>query len=391
MKRQVKHRLEDILDNAVAKGELAGLSMMVLKEGKELFYHQAGYASVEHRVPIYRDTLYRFYSMTKPVTATAAMILLERGDLDLRESVENILPGFKNQKVWQDGQCVAPIRPVLIKDLLNMTSGLTYPGGNNETQRQTAKLFEELDQRLYGPNPMTTQELANRLGECPLAFQPGTHWMYGTSADVLGAVIESVSGMTLGEFFKKEIFDPLEMKSTGFSPDPKDLHRLATAYDISQGKIVPFTQSHLGIINAMDRKPAFESGGAGLVSSIDDFKNFTQMLLNKGSWNGKQLLNPKTVRFLVSEGLTEDQKTYYHDWIDLSGFSYGNLMRIFTKPGLAMTMGTVGEYGWNGWLGCYFSNSPKDKLTILFMEQRKDAGVAPALRRCINVIYSNLV
>lgn len=378
------------MDQAVENREMAGCSLMVLKEGKELFYHQTGYANVEQHVPIYRDTLYRCYSMTKPVTGIAAMILLERGELDLAEPVETYLPGFKGQNVWEDGREMSPRRPVLLQDLLNMTSGLCYPGDSCEPELQVGRVYEELDRRLLSSSPMTTVEFANRLGQCPLRFQPGSNWMYGTSADVLGAVIEVISGMRLGEFMEKEIFSPLEMKSTGFSPDSKELHRLATAYEIHDGQMIPYVGNHLGILNAMDRIPSFESGGAGLVSCIDDFKNLTQMLLNKGSFNGKQILKPKTVEFFTSDALTEDSKSYLKEWINLSGNSYGNLMRILTQPGRSTTIGRVGEYGWDGWLGCYFTNSPMDKLTILFMMQKKDAGMVPALRKCRNVIFANL-
>ncbi len=390
MDKQLEQTLKLLVNQAVTNGETAGCSMMILKDGREIFYHQAGYADIETEKPICRDTLYRFYSMTKPMTAIAAMILLERGLLDLREPVETFLPGFRNQKVCENGILTTPVRPVLIRDLLDMTSGLSYPGDATETERQVSALFTELDERLYSDHPMTTVELANRLGQCPLLFQPGSRWQYGTSADVLGAVIEVISGMSFGNFIKKNILDPLHMENTGFSVDPCKLHLLATAYEACESGFIPYRGNHLGIINAMDTPAAFESGGAGLVSSIDDYKTFTQMLLNEGEWNGVRILRPKTVRFLTSEGLDALQQDGLKAWTDLTGYSYGNLMRILKKPGQAMSLGSEGEYGWDGWLGCYFSNSPKDKLTILFMHQKKDAGIIPTLRKARNLIYANL-
>lgn len=328
--------------------------------------------------------------MTKPVTSTSIMMLLERGAIDLFDPVSHYIPGFKNQQVEKNGELVPAGREVNIHDLLNMTSGLVY-GGTNQGGQQTDALFQELGSRLNGDNPMSTLEFANRLGQIPLSFEPGSYWQYGTSADVLGAVVEAVSGMRYGQFLKKEIFEPLGMKDTGFwLPEEKRDRLVKTYQDDGEGGLKLYSHSHLGIAHQLDRDPAYESGGAGLASTIDDAAKFTTMLMNQGSFNGVQLLKPRTVQYMTSAALTEWQQKGFDTWHTMRGHSYGNQMRIMTDPGKAGFIGSPGEYGWDGWLGAYFSNSPRDGLTILFMIQKKDGGTMPITRKLRNIVFSTL-
>lgn len=381
-------QIKKSLREAIANKELVGGSLMVIKEGKEIFYHEDGLADREEGVHIKRDTIFRLYSMTKPVTAAAVMILMERGEIDLYDPVSKFLPGFKNQMV-ADGDNLIPVqREATLKDLLSMTSGLVY-GGNHRAGKETEELFREIDERLLCDNPMSTVEAMNRLGKCPLAFQPGASWEYGTSADVLGAVVEVVSGKSYGEFLRNEIFEPLNMKDTGFCVPTEKRNRLVKTYArTAEGELVPYFGNHLGIINAMDREPAFESGGAGLVSTIDDYSRFTRMLMNGGIFEGVQILRPKTVEYLTSVTLNSEQQKNFDLWFTLQGHSYGNLMRVMSDCSKAGTIGSLGEYGWDGWLGAYFCNCPKDDLTILFMMQKTDAGTTTITRKLRNIIIS---
>lgn len=381
---QVKKTLRAGIENK----ELAGGNLMVIKEGEEIFYHEDGLADRDTGLPIRRDSIFRLYSMTKPITAAAIMILVEMGEIDLFDSVGKYLPGFRNQLVEVNGRLEPAQREVTIKDLLFMTSGLVY-GGNNAAGRSTEALFKEMDDRLLGNSPMSTVEAMNKLGQCPLSFQPGTSWDYGTSADVLGAVIEVVSGKRFGEFLKEELFEPLGMGDTGFWLQEEKRHRLVKTYGSDEkGELIYYTGNNLGIINSMDRDPAFESGGAGLVSTIDDYSRFTNMLMNGGSLEGIQILRPKTVEYLTSGTLNNVQQKNFDNWLHLSGHSYGNLMRVMTDTGMAGTIGSPGEYGWDGWLGAYFCNCPKDKLTFLFMMQKTDAGTTTLTRKLRNIILS---
>lgn len=393
MEQEKINRLQWILDDAVARGEIPGAILMVRKEGKETVYLESGYADIEAKKPVSRDSIYRLYSMSKPITATAVMILVERGLIDLADPVCRYLPGFCGQMVAAaDGHVEKPWRDVTIQDLVNMTSGLVYDG-NHLTGKLTEALFAEVIQGLdegeggaYG-----TVEIANRLGQIPLAFQPARSWCYGTSADVAGALVEVVSGMRFGDFLEKEIFTPLEMVDTGFWVPEEKQSRLVKTYECNEGKpSVLYTGNHLGIRNAMDRRPAFESGGAGLVSTIDDYSHFAQMLLNGGSYKGKQILSPAMVRFMTGHVLSAEQQEVFERegmaWLE--GFSYGNFMRVLVNPGRSTTLGSKGEYGWDGWLGCYFANAPQDQMTILMMTQKKDSGTFRMTRLLRNTIYN---
>ena len=387
LSHETEKQIKQVLANSIQKGEVAGANILVIENGHEVFYHQDGYENIEKAKPIERDTIFRLYSMTKPITAAAAMILFERGLIDLFDPVSRFLPGFEGQKVDEKGELVPAMREVTIKDLLSMTSGLVYPDQDTLADQATAELFEEVDQKLLGDRGLTTLEVANRLGKSPLAFQPGRSWQYGTSADVLGAVIEVASGQRFGAFLEKEIFKPLAMKDTGFWVPQEKRHRLASIYEtVSGGVCVPYSGNHLGIICDMDRQPVFESGGAGLVSTVDDYAKFAQMLMYGESESRVQILKARTREYFTTSTLQAFQQDAFDFWHTLSGHSYGNLMRVLVDKTQAGMLVNSGEYGWDGWLGCYFCNCPEEELTLLIMMQKKDAGTTSLTRKLINSI-----
>lgn len=391
MEQVMKERLQQVMDASVAKGETPGCLLMVIKDGEEQVYLESGYADIEAKKPVSREDIFRLYSMSKPITAAAMMILVERGVVDLAEPVSKYLPGFRDQIVRSaDGRTEKPDHEVLLEDLMNMTSGLTY-GGMNETGRLTDALFEEVIRGIEEENGGTigTVEFANRLGKIPLLYQPGQSWSYGTSADVIGAVIEVASGMRFGDFLKKEIFEPLGMWDTDFWVPAEKQSRLEKVYDCQEGQQpVRYTENNLGIQNDMAYRPAYEAGGAGLASTIDDYAKFAQMLLNGGTYNGAQILRPATVKFLGSHTLSAAQQAGFDNWIGLEGFSYGNLMRVLIDPTRAVTLGSKGEFGWDGWLGCYMEVVPEKHMTFLMMTQKKDAGTYTLSRKIRNIIFS---
>ncbi len=379
-------RLHDLLTQAVEGNEIAGGNLLVLKNGEELAYTQAGYADVEAGRPFRRDTIVRLYSMTKPVTAAAAMLLVQRGELDLGAAVGEYLSAYRNLQVWEDGKKVPTRRNLTIKDLLNMTSGLAYPG-TDEAGQESARVFEEVCNRLYGDEPLSTMEIANRLGRCGLAFQPGSQWMYGTSADILGAVIETVSGKKFGDFLKTEFFTPLGMEDTAFYVPREKQPRLAKAYECIPGGMRHYPTDNLGICYTMHRSPAFESGGAGLCSTVEDYAKFAAMLIR----GGDGILTPPMVQALSGGTMAPWQlDSAQRSWESMQGLGYGNLMRHLIDPGAAMHLGWRGEYGWDGWLGAYFCNSPENGISIIFTTQRRDAGTLPVVRKIRNVLYANL-
>lgn len=392
---QLEKILKGILKTSIENSEIAGANFLVIKDGKEMVYVQDGMADREAERKIERDTIFRMYSQTKPVTSVAAMILMERGLLDFYTPVSEFLPSFAQMCVAKGEERIPCTRQILVNDLLNMTSGLVYPDEDTEAGRAAGRVFEEACSRLYSEKPMTTRELADKLAACPLAFEPGSSWTYGTSADILGAVIEVVSGKSLSEFMQEEIFEPLGMKDTAFWVPKEKQSRLAKAYETVEkengGKeLILYTGDNLAICNSMANPPAYEAGGAGLASTLDDYSRFAAMLLNGGSLEGVQILQPKTVEFFRSGELLPAQQDSFRNWIGLEGHSYGNLMRVCKNPSQSGMMTRKGEYGWDGWLGMYFANFPNENMTILMGTQKKDGGTFGLTRKLRNAILSRV-
>ncbi len=389
---EMKHldKLEEVLNESVQSGQIAGGNICILHKGHEIYYAQAGYADLSKKKKIAKDSIFRLYSMTKPDTSAAVMLLMEQGKIDLLDPISMYIPSFTNMTVASEMGDFPAQRPVTIKDCLSMTSGLPYNCDPDPASRDAAIIFEEVDKRLYSKQPMTTLEVASRLGEGRLAFQPGASWRYGTSADILGAVVEVVSGMRFGEFLKKNFFEPLGMIDTDFSVTASKRDRLTKVYEQTETGLVEYNGSHLGICSHMDADIQFESGGAGLVSTITDYAHFTQMLLHNGTYQGQSYLSPQTVHYMTNCRLYPHQQVSMMGWDSLAGYSYSNLMRIMTDPSLAVINASMGEYGWDGWLGPYFSNMPKEEMTFLMMVQRKDSGTFTLTRKLRNVLAAQL-
>ena len=390
-------KLQLVLDDFVEKKEASGLNLLVYKEGREAGYWQSGLADVEKSRPYQRDTIVRLYSMSKPVTAVAAMILMEEGKLDFADELYRYLPEFKNLKVCYEkgrsGKAVPASRPILIQDLLNMTSGYTYGAWSEDCplgEHLTSDLIAELnaDEAEGGKNQITTREVARRLSEIPVSFEPGTDYNYGLSADILGAVIEVISGMKLSDFMKERIFKPLGMNDTAFYVPEDKQNRLAKVYRAG-GEL--FTYCNLGIQDKMNHEPAFESGGAGLCSTIDDYMKFALMLTNGGVLDGRRILSENTVRYLSEARLMPAlQQRFDMKMPHLAGYTYCNLLRVAANPGSCNVITNKGEFGWDGWLGPYVSVDLKNKITIVMTMQRCDSGTTTAARRARNIIYSAL-
>lgn len=384
-------RLGEVLEESVQTGQIAGGNLCILHKGEEVYYAEAGYADIASQKKISRDSIFRLYSMTKPVTSAAVMLLMERGVLDLLDPVSKYVPTFADMRVATPEGDETADRQVTIKDCLSMTSGLTYNCDPDPASRDAALVYDELDQRLYSDNPMTTMEMAQKMGQGRLAFQPGEGWRYGTSADILGAVVEAASGVRFGEFLKREFFEPLNMKDTDFRLDASKRDRLTTVYEATADGLIEYHGNHLGICNHMDADIQFESGGAGLVSTIADYQHFAQMLMNRGTYRGRTYLAPSTVAYMTGCRLYPHQQVMMRGWESLAGYSYSNLMRVMTEPSLAVMNGSQGEYGWDGWLGPYFANMPYDDTTFLLMVQLKDSGTFTLTRKLRNVLAAAIV
>lgn len=382
-----KERVDKLINAEIAAGEIAGANLLVIQNGEEKFFSSYGQMDMEKGKPMQRDTIFRMFSMSKPVTAAAVMLLEERGELDLRDTVSKYLPEYHAQKVWTEDGLADTVRDITIWDCLNMTTGIPYPHPWSEVGRRMDTLFKELIQkRIDGASP-DTREYVRRIAEVPLEFQPGKKWMYGLSADILGAVVEVISGKKYGQFLQEEIFAPLGMKDTGFFVPEEKKERFAQIYymDEETHTLKVFAESHLGEYYNEDVQ--FESGGAGLVSTIDDYSRFAQMLVNKGIYNGVRILGKKTVEFMTQNRLAEEQREDFC-WDSTLGYGYGCLMRILEDQGKAGTIGDVGEFGWDGWTGNYVTMNPKENMVFLYYIQKCGAGFTGLTRKLRDVAYA---
>ena len=407
MDSTILKNIQPAMDRFTSEKNAAGVNLLVYKDGRELGYWQSGYADFETGREYDRDTIVRLYSMTKPVTAVAAMILIEEGKLDFADELFRYLPEFADVKVscekGKEGRPVKANRPILIQDLLNMTSGYTYGAWSEDSplgEHLTSVLIKELneDQAENGANKITTREVARTLASIPLSFEPGTDYSYGLSADILGAVIEELSGMKLGDFMNERIFKPLGMNDTAFYVPAEKQIKLARVYrsveDWSKGgerHLDLFTSCNLGIQDKMNHQPAFESGGAGLCSNIDDYMKFAQMLTNGGQLEGKRILGEKTVAYLSQARLSPNlQQRFDMKMPHLAGYTYCNLLRVASDPGRCNVITQKGEFGWDGWLGPYVSMDLENKLTIVMTMQRCDSGTTSLARKVRNIIYGSI-
>ncbi|MDE7325316.1 MAG: beta-lactamase family protein [Lachnospiraceae bacterium] len=388
----MQEKIYEVLSRAVENGDISGANVLVQKNGEEQAYCECGFRDIENKVPLTRDTIFRLYSMTKPITAAAVMLLVSQGRIDLSGDLGEYLPEFYNARVCRDGECVPVKTPIKVRDLMNMTSGITYPD-DSMAGRQSGAVFDELGERLYGERPMTTREFAVKMADAALAFEPGTQFRYGASADILGALVEEVSGMSFRDFLIENFFLPLGMNDTDFYVPKQKQERLAKVYDYSGEGLVECPTNHLGLRYGRDVLPAFQSGGAGLCSTLDDYANFAQMLLLGGRRCGKRILPGFAVHYLTHGGLEAGQDAYLREgWPWLDGYTYGNLMRVRRDGRRTTLFSGRGEYGWDGWLGMFFSNEPDYGITLLFGTQQIGMGRAATLvRKVKNIVMGELI
>ncbi len=397
MNQKILSRLDDAIASTLITqsdnpDNNVGAAVSVIHKGKEVFRNEYGMADKEKKIPMEKDSIFRCYSMTKPVTSVAVMTLVEEGKLSLSDAVSIYLPGFRNQKVLTEDGLVPVEREVTIQDLMDMTAGVVYPDASFPAGAVMQEMIDEYYRKIFEEDkPTSTYDLANLIGQQPLAFQPGTQWNYSFCADVLGAVVEVVSGKSYGEYLRERIFEPLGMVDTDFYVPEEKQNRFCQNYQYmpETETLEPCTWQHLGLSYFHLKKPAFESGGAGLVSTIDDYARFVRMMLGKGTVDGVRILGRKTVEWMTQNHLDENQiKTL--DWEALKGYGYGNLMRVMIDEERAEMIGTNGEYGWDGWLGSYVCMDPKEDLAIIYVIQKCGGNGFRDVQIVRNIVYSAL-
>ena len=354
-----------LVEKEVREGGAPGAVLCFLENGEMTHSFCTGLA--RKGAPVRMNSIFRLYSMSKPVTAAAAWMLHERGMLDFERPVSDYFPAFAHMKVMAGGKTVDAEQQITLWDLLNMTSGIVYPDPD-EAGLCMAEVFDALQKGIRTGSEVPTCEVAERIAAAPLAMQPQSGWRYGLGADVMGAVIEKVSGMRFYAFLKENLFDPLEMKDTGFYVPEDKQDRFTELYKKeTDGRFVPDPSRHLAL-TMMKKAPAFESGGAGLVSTPEDYLHFLSMLLTKGAYHGKRILSEETVTGFTQNRLSpEVLKTV--DLPQMKGYGYGSFMRTGLCDRDVYPETVQGEFGWDGWSGPYFSADIRNKRAILFMTQ----------------------
>ena len=397
MNEQILKTLDDaissnLIENSKDPDGIVGAAVCVIHKGNDVYRKEYGQADKEKQIPMAPDSIFRCYSMTKPITSVAVMTLVEKGLLAFSDPVSKYLSGFRNQKVLTEDGLVPVEREVVIQDLLDMTAGVVYPDASFPAGKIMQDMIDEYYRKIFEEDtPTTTYDLANLIGQQPLAFQPGERWCYSFCADVLGAVIEVVSKKTYGEYLKETIFEPLGMKDTDFYVPEEKQNRFCQNYQYmpETKSLEPCTWQHLGLSYMHLKKPAFESGGAGLVSTVEDYSRFVKMMLAKGEYQGKRILGRKTVEWMTQNHLNEQQLKSF-DWEQLKGYGYGNLMRVMIDEAHADSFGSNGEFGWDGWLGCYVCMDPKEELAIIYVIQKCGGNGFRDIEVIRNIVYSAL-
>ena len=377
-------RITQFFNHEIATGKLPGAVVLIQQHGRPIYLKSFGVRDVATGVPMTPDTIFALHSMTKPITSLAAMMLIDQGKLALPDPVAKYIPSFADVKVGiarpgADGistlMLVPPVRPVTIMDLMRHTSGITYGyiGGELiEEAYMAAHIFD---------GHFNNAAFAERIAKLPLARQPGTLWRYGHSTDVLGRVIEIVSGESLYDFEKRHILDPLGMTSTRYVlSSPEEHARMAEP--------LPTDTILLDAEHGRRAHPEWQSGGGGLVSTITDYARFTQMLLNGGELDGRRYLSPAAFTDLTTDHIGPGSgvgRDYFYFPGD--GFGYGYGVAVRTDPGDASppAAGSIGELKWDGGSGTYFGVDPKLDMTYILMEQTQNerGRITPAFKRLV--------
>lgn len=396
MNTDILKRLDDAISSTlIGKSENpdcnVGASICIIKDGKEVYRNEYGEADKEKHIPMEKNSIFRCYSMTKPVTSVAFMTLVEKGLIALSDPVSNFIPSFKNQTVLTEKGYVPAKREVVIQDLLNMTAGLTYPDASFPAGKAMQDMIDKYYADVEAGKPTSTYDLAVLIGEQPLEFHPSEGWRYSFCADVLGAVIEVITGKKYSDYLKETIFKPLGMDDTDFFVPEEKQNRFMQNYQYmpETQTMEPCTWQHLGLTYMHKKKPLFESGGAGLVSTIDDYSKFVNMMLNKGTLGNVRILGRKTVEIMTRNNLTPKQLSMY-DWDTLKGYGYGNLMRVMMDVPASQSFGSEGEYGWDGWLGSYVAMDPKENLAIIYVIQKCGGNGYRDIQVIRDIVYSAL-
>ncbi|GAC1322625.1 MAG: serine hydrolase domain-containing protein [Mycobacteriales bacterium] len=389
-------RIDSHFRRYVDDGRLPGWLIAVARGGKVAHLSTYGRRDIEADKPVELDTLFRIYSMTKPVTSVAAMMLYEQGAFELRDPVSKYIPSFADMTVYKAGSALNPmlvpaVEPVRIWHLLTHTSGLTY--GFHHAHPVDA-MYRAAGYEWWFPEGVDLAGAVDAWAALPLLFHPGDEWNYGVSTDVLGRVVEVVSGQPLDAFFADHVFGPLGMTDTSFAVDEVNADRLGKLYTPEPG---PRTATRLDALGDLALSPPpVLSGGGGLISTAADYHRFAQMLLNRGELDGVRLLGPRTVDYMASNHLPGDAdltafgRPLFAE-IPFDGVGFGLGFHVVQSPVSAKVLQSRGEFGWGGAASTAFWIDPVEQITALFMTQLLPSSAWPLRTQLKQLVYQALV
>jgi CubicO group peptidase (beta-lactamase class C family) len=393
-------KLGKYLSDKYVPESFPGCSVLVSQNNEEIYYFETGLRDREKNTPIQRDTIFRIYSMTKPITSLAIMILVERGLMKISDEVEKYLPEWKNLSVYQSGDInnlitKPPKRKMIIHDLLTHRSGLTY---HNEDSI-ISKLYLEkklMKRSSFGPDNLSSDNCINILSGIPLKFSPGEHFNYSISTDILGFIIERISKKSLVDFFQENILGPLEMKDTSFKISNSNLKRFASCYvyDSLANKYVLQDSSQKSKFSKIQN---INLGGAGLISTIDDYMKFCNLIQNDGSIGTQNIIGSKTLNYMISNQLDNGKDLFNiakGKWSKSSfkGIGYSLAGSVVIDPIANLTTRSIGEFSWGGAAETFFWIDKKEKISVVFMAQMlaypHDQNLKDDLR---NFVYQSII
>ena len=385
--------LTNHLDHYVEGARLPCAACLIHRHGQEAYFHATGMSDVARKKDLKRDAIFRIYSMSKPVTSVALMMLYEMGRFQLDDPVSKHLPNWSDIEVYVSGKGKSmesrkPSSEPTIKHLLTHTSGLTY--GFMEAHHVDA-LYRKM--KIATSRDQTLEEMSEALPQIPLLFDPGERWNYSVATDVCGFLVERFSGQPLDEFIASEMLKPLGMRDSGFHVNSKARERFTACYSITKkgyhleddAKNSPYF-----------RRPAFLSGGGGMVATIDDYARFAQMLLNGGELNGNRLLGRKTVEFMAINHLPGgvDLASMGQQALSetpLAGVGYGLGFSVVMDPATESVLDSFGSFGSGGAAGTFFWVDPMEDLTVVFMTQLFTSSAVPIGRELKTLVYQALI
>jgi CubicO group peptidase (beta-lactamase class C family) len=364
-------RLDAAMQQKVDEKQFAGIVTILARHGKVVEFKTYGKKNLATGAPMEKDTIFRIYSMTKPVTGAAMMMLYEEGRWQPDDPISKYIPEFANLKVFKgvdnSGEPVLedPVHPPTMLQLMTHTAGFTYGSGSNLVD----KMYHD-QQVLHSAN---LQEMINKLAKLPLLYQPGTRWVYSISVDIQGYLVEKLSGKSLPDFMRERIFEPLGMKDTGFYVSKEKMERLATLYRVSDKNEWAPASPENDLAPDLSKPPTMPSGGGGLLATAQDYLRFAQMLLNGGQLDGVRLLAPPTVKLMISNHLP-DQLMTGEFGVGLQhirpGMGFGFDVAVFSDPVQAVDITGKGTFLWDGAAGTWFWIDPADDMSFVGMVQR---------------------